>query len=538
MNDLWINPAEHLRNTKGEPSFFWPVSRGSLIDVCYEFQNSVNQLIVAKDKFQSNDRHVLRLLTYELLRDVLVFFQWGKYFQHSEENKIKIHHSSKYESIKALVSSQEIPLKNPTFEKLKKGMKKPPVIPLFFRALYDSFEFQGPIYRKRLHDIKTYKDIVAFTSNPFMDLCARQFQDEKIKRCSIWEWFYLIQSDRDLINESDPIQRNMLESVISIIENIFENHHVHFSYELRCYFEKWMDVGSRLVRFYYLRAKNQFQIPRIFWFGSTNNVFTRIIRQAVSENGGTNVGFDHGRGMGLHISMIEMGYVFDLCEEYYSYSPLLTHALSSCEKEIKNLLPFRTQPLKFLSNQKVFLSPPANLKKEKTRNNSIMYLSRIYFNENSSGVHCHASNYVYLDWQTRIIEKFKAWGESLLYKGHPESFFPVDQVFGEKYDLPIINGYIENNFEKAGLYIFDFISSPFRVLAYTKNPIIFIDFGMGIISEPIRKVLQKRCVIVKGYYDENNRAQIDWDELRGAIQAARNMTIDEGSVRELFGSYE
>ena len=73
----------------------------------------------------------------------------------------------------------------------------------------------------------------------------------------------------------------------------------------------------------------------------------------------------------------------------------------------------------------------------------------------------------------------------------------------------------------------DPMSTAFATTLMSGIPTVFIDFGIFELSAEARRLLSLRCPIVSGWFDDLNRAMVNWDELKAAIDAAPDFTSDE-----------
>ena len=69
-------------------------------------------------------------------------------------------------------------------------------------------------------------------------------------------------------------------------------------------------------------------------------------------------------------------------------------------------------------------------------------------------------------------------------------------------------------------------SNTFALAAAGNKPMVFIDFGLDNWVAEARATFEQRCWVVHGWFDESNRAQIDWDELRSAIEESPKLVED------------
>ena len=66
-------------------------------------------------------------------------------------------------------------------------------------------------------------------------------------------------------------------------------------------------------------------------------------------------------------------------------------------------------------------------------------------------------------------------------------------------------------------------STTFVAMLASGKPMVFVDPGLFEWVPEAYEMLRRRCRIVRGWFDDANRLQVDWDELRGAIQESGDL---------------
>lgn len=450
----------------------------------------------------------------------------------------KIYVTEEYRLLNALMNGNEPT--PPRFSNwLWHGLRTPN---FFFRTLrvFRDLIPNSSFKRKRLFMLNRDNDTVAISNTPFMEFHAKTHKNtagSKVVLISFWEWFSVKSEDKKKMHRTPPIDEGIVAKVIAVAKQSFSNHGENLPELMTNYFHSWIRKASIPVRFYYERMINQpDKLPKTLWYGSTNHLWTRMLRCAVKTAGGYCVGHDHGRGVATYPNRGEHGVVLDLCDEYVSYSTFLSRQFEILSGDIKKALPDGLLP-KFTSSSELALLQPVKYLSEDVDSSPtrIMYLAPQYFGERVY-LNCLPSDVVTVDWQIRLITALNSWKLDILYKCHPENTFDIPPAILSVPGLNVIKGYIEDCYNITDVFVFDFISSPFRTIAFTNKAIIFIDFGIGDITDEAYSVLSKRCAIVTGWYDDENRAQVNWDEMKAAIDVSRRLSKDRTCVEMLFGT--
>jgi len=270
------------------------------------------------------------------------------------------------------------------------------------------------------------------------------------------------------------------------------------------------------------------RLPKKLWTGTGGIIWARILRHAVRRTGGEVTGFAHGWGgagcwEAIAVTLTE----FESCDCFVTYTE--QHAKALEEGVVKDLLIPPTPPkviappslceTPFKILQKRYAqptSPPAKLKK-------VMYPSTVFDGERPRMI-LNFPDIVAIDWQSRFLAYLKQWGYEVIQKHHPESPVPPPIEFERRFQAKLSTEIFEDVLDSADVLIFDYSrSTSFGSALVSSKPVVLIDFGFSDWMPEARQMLAKRCRIVSGWFDKDNRAQIDWIDLKLAITEAPNL---------------
>lgn len=174
-----------------------------------------------------------------------------------------------------------------------------------------------------------------------------------------------------------------------------------------------------------------------------------------------------------------------------------------------------------------------NRKKLSLNDAHLMYVATLY-----TGEDVHAlplmPDIVAVDWQVRLFSFLSDKGYKLSFKPHPESYTLPPEYFHKKQNVKILSGLFSDVWQEADFLLFDYPqTTAFREALHTDRPIVVFDFPRLKISNIARPLLEKRCSLVKAWFDKDGRAQVDWDDLDKAINNAKNLS-DNSFVQAFF----
>jgi len=164
----------------------------------------------------------------------------------------------------------------------------------------------------------------------------------------------------------------------------------------------------------------------------------------------------------------------------------------------------------------------------------IMYICPLYFNGRVS-YDAFFSDIVMIDWQLRFINHINNLGHKVFVKQHPESETKMPGFFFDELGCKNIVGPFEKVYKKADILLADFPgSSAFGYALETDKPIIYIDFGIRPLYPNEYKSLKKRCYIVKGSTNRDNRLIVDWRDFSNAFSSA-HLLNDRTYLEKILG---
>ena|SRR3990167_4908976 len=381
---------------------------------------------------------------------------------------------------------------------------------------------QEGIARRTFFPVKYTTRTVTLTISELPILVAKEMHESILyKRANFW---FTTPDLRKISykNQYDDIVDQLLFSINAVFISGGESFN-----DVKLYLDQWLRNAMPLVAFHLAtleKCKNK--IPKTVWLSTAGNLWGRILARYMRKNGGELIRFSHGSGSGYFKNSRAQGvFNFEDCDTFFSYTE--KHA-QECKKNftgneiVQNKCP---EILTYHRKKPTFTQKTMHDKK------TIMYVSSVYPGEHvylcAKGM---MSDITLLDWEVRLIKQLQAWHFNVILKPHPSETIclgvpdSVKTVVGNI----IANEPFEAIFHKADVIILDTpVTSLFSTLVTSGRPFVFLDFDVEEFSQTAYHMLQKRCPIVKGFYDENNRAYLDWQALYEAIQTCDQYHNDE-----------
>jgi hypothetical protein len=516
--------------------FFWPLSQSDFKTVRDSFE--AHMLALLKPGLDSGDSssQAIRVLMYEIVRDVLMCWQAVALLRRTNASSahLKIP-TDQYGILSALEADEPLPTDTAVVQLLTRGIPAPKSWMMPLRSLRNYF-LRRPIRWKSVGKLSE-GDIVLLSGADFVTRHAvvEARSSKSFFLCSFWEWFSLSDRDRRTVKSMPVLSSGLLDNIVKGVSESFASvgETVPESVEVRI--RTWILQTERLVRYYMDRIRSEpTRIPKTLWYGSVNNPWARMLRTAVEEHGGWNVGHDHGVGLGLRPNEGEDGPCFDLCDEFISYCPAFSEALNAGKERIKRKTTtgkvpmFRSAPLGCRVEHR-------SLSKNITASKPAFYLSHIYLGERVAGMNCLPADPVWVDWQYRLFKALREEGINMVFKAHPENLMLPSSRFMDETGAKVLKTPIQDCIDEASMFFVDFLSSPFAFLLNTDRPIIIFNHDFGVMSSRVRSIVERRCAIIDGTVGIDNRMIINWQEIKPAIELAEHRRKDRTCGNELYG---
>lgn len=298
------------------------------------------------------------------------------------------------------------------------------------------------------------------------------------------------------------------------------------------YLRDWLVQAMGLSRVRLTAILNQpGGLPRHLWTGNGGSVWNRIIRHATRRLGGCVTGHDHGNGTGHLVSILPTLTEFESCDTFVTFTPTQAEAL------LKGLRPDLLIPPKapkiiaapFLRDGSSSAKgvhprrPRPEINGAMPAIRTIMYPSSFY-NGDRPNYGVLIPDIVALDWEARLFSHLNHWDYRVLHKPHPASAGLPPAGFAQAFGGTTLLERFESVMHLADAFLFvSPQSTTFVAMLASGKPMVFVDPGLFEWVPEAYEMLRRRCRIVRGWFDDANRLQVDWDELRGAIQESGDL---------------
>jgi hypothetical protein len=308
--------------------------------------------------------------------------------------------------------------------------------------------------------------------------------------------------------------------------------------------QNWLTGSIALVshRLEELRT-NPNKLPHVLWTGNGTNLWSRMLRHAVRLEGGTVTGHDHGAGSS-HLSADVASFTeLESCDTFVTFTDAGAAALRQklqptrmMNGTIPNIIALDSKIAKRRMTLPIDLEHKSRASHERRAIKTIMYPGSLYQGGFSTSFGLGLPDVVTLDWEARLFSKLNDWGFQVLHKPHPGSV-SLPGALAESFGGRTLTDRFERVMGQADAFVLfpSLQSTVTPLLLASSKPTVYVDAGLFPLTEKAYELLSRRCAIVHGWIDGDNRIQAEWDELRSAIELSRDLA-DTSIVDHYWGN--
>lgn len=506
----------------GIDEYFYPVRPGETTDVREDLAIEIVNLLKEIKKTSNSYIDESIILVFHIISDVMCVYQAQLALKRLKEYSVKLEVHDNSRIYKPL--SEDSLIGSPAILKQLQAGPAPTRKILAPARLIRELLISDGIKRRWFKGPDYNKDVITFSVEPFVSHHARTTKGA-VFFIRYNEWYKDIKPPLGTVVDKLEIV-NALENIIA---KIFLKNDLSYTPKMKKYFTSWIGSALELVSGYKNSIQNsRVKLPMKLWTPSGGNIWARMIRYFAKQKGATVVGHTHGTGVGFFsdygrtMSLLE----YEGCTEYvvYTNDSVATYKATARKDllvsgDIPDIYSVINPEKWHYDSKKLLTKLRPSIDRSKSIK-SILYVPSLYIGETVFDGSL-VNDYIVLDWEIRLMQYLIDIGYKVRMRPHPEQGLPpsaITDLFGA--DV-ISNEHVHKAIESCDVIITDQPSSTvFSSLILSDKPVVFIDFKVQSFTTSGWDKLKLRCAVVQGYYDDVNRAQINWDQLEPAIQTS------------------
>lgn len=523
--NVFLDVQEMEFDENGVKNFFWPISRSEFDSARDALLSGIAKAAKAQGNTLDGERDLFATFCHFVCYEALACYQAYALNRRttSAGHKLVWRKNSR---LFPLISDGRAPRVQES-ELVRTLHNGPRCHPWYLRPLvklrrsirWNGFNFHG------LRPARPQGDIIACHATEVLEYHA-QAVPETVKYTLFGEWFSPINQGDEAVRRQPPLAEEVVLQAVQAIDDAFHAGGETLPEFLRSYFEELIRTAGPLARYHLERVlARPRKVPRHLWTGTGGYIWNRLLRHAVRRLGGAVTGHEHGTGEG-HVAYFNTKAFMDYesADMFMTFNEAQADGLRLVLEE-RYLIPRQRPEIVSVPKCPSVVKYASDVARYRTDVRSrtgcsrvVMYVPTVYCGEKPRLAQ-HNEDMVMADWQARLLAKLKAWHYPVLYKAHPQGDSRPPAGFADCFGVKSVDGLLQESWDTADILLFDFINTTaFSVALNTNRPIVFIDFGYDRFLSKAYTDIERRCTIVRGQVDEYNRLQVDWDELRKALE--------------------
>ncbi len=545
MNVIELDMSRIELDGTGVKNFCWPVEikeHFSMRDVAAAGLVQVGRRAVSKNVEVAGAFSVI--LHYFLLESITAFNNY-LLVSRAKSGGLKINPSDYSFVVASFVKnrSPDIPkIDIPAW--LRKG--PPPLSTLRAPARFvrDLIVSNG-IVRRRLIGPSFQKEIISTNVQPMAEAHAQAIAETvTFRRMNLW--FGGLEKNGSTPPSVERAASVLAGEAVEVVEESFRAEDLNLPDFIAKYLH---DMVRDSISLAHMRLRGLLEapgsIPRRLWTGTGGFLWARLLRRAVRELGGHVTGHDHAMGDGHMKEFDKILTEYENCDRFVTSTPRQAAGL---KKFLRPDLLIQPQPpeivplppsarrFDFSSLQKKYALAGNAKKKSAKEKLQVMYVGTYYPGEHARYGGLLMPDVVAVDWQARLFGWLLRNGYGVIHKPHPDSIRRLSPAFEKSLNVRPNLEPFEQVLYSADVLVFDcHTSTTLGGAMISKMPIVYIDFELGEFDPIAREMIERRSRMIKGWFSEDNRAHVDWEELRKAIGEAFDLTHDSTFTDEYVG---
>ena len=518
---LALDPARMRIGPDGVADFFWPVSRERLGGFRDRLLTALNSEVTATRRRSEDEADLLQIALPGLLFRGMALFEALLVIDAAKRSSLDLLLPPSSFNLAPLLRG-EAPREHPTDprQRLRQVFPSEP-------AWRDAARFVWNRFRKRdipirsLSQVDPDRDILCASIQGAIPAHAAAVAD-RVVYCHPRGWFPN-QGASPTPQEAAPLSEERLDAVVEALAEAataFGNALPPFALD---YLRDYLKDLTGLIRGHLDRlARKPHRLPKRLWLVTGINPWCRTLVCATRRAGGKAIGHEHGTGESWSRVCGDTALELDMLDGFVTYTEegarrLREHAAGL---DLPRREPCVIEPLA----QRPRASRLAVARPRKDGDKPRVTVVTTFYRGDEMRYKPQPADIVSIDWHARLFAKLRAWDCQVQFRPHPEDSSAVHEIFAERMDIPSLGGTLTEAMAQSDLLIFDNpLSSAFADSLCSDLPIVLVDFGHSPFWRDTEDWLARRVTIVKGAFDAENRAVVDWEALRNAMGVAKDL---------------
>lgn len=368
----------------------------------------------------------------------------------------------------------------------------------------------------RSHHLK--HNIVSTKRKGIVSEHARRISDRVV--LAAYKFWFKPVSKNDVRKHAFKADSSLTSQLIQTVKDTFQQK----GFSLERHNEEYLsDLISQCVPLVHIHLerlrKNPKRLPTTLWTGTCGNIWDRMLRIVVMENGGKVTGHSHAGGGECYNYAYRYSSEFIACDEFCVHNPTQVNKI---KEHVDPSLLFQGIPQ--------IISPPGQLtldyvelpQAELHEPKNLMVMSSSAYGSDRTYDAAYLNFSTEIDFLARLFSDLVADSYKIYFKPHPEAGAapPPDSLEETTGAVRLTENY-EKVMHLADVVIFlDPRSSTFHASIMGDKPVVLFNTGFIPWDDDALELLKTRCAVVPVSRTDSNQLSVDIELVKQAIQSA------------------
>lgn len=529
--DLVLDVSRMAVDENGVRGFVWPISQEEILAVRDTFLPPLVATVRGTSDARDEGAELLRIVMAVFVNETLGVYQAYALCRRLQGLGHSMIPPAESRLLHAMAAGNAPP-PSPLLDNLRRGLQRARFrAPANLYRVRTHLQWNG-LSSRLLRPFDRDQDIVAIQRIPLIGQHARAVSDF-VRFVHPADWFDPLSMHQEDHAAHPVAYARTVEGALAAARIGFAAGNEEAPDYLIEYLRDWL-VGAMGLAGRHLSGilRQPERVPRRLWTGSGAGVWSRILRHATRRLGGTVAGHDHGNGEGYLESGSPTLAEFESCDTFVTFTPTRARALAKgmrddllAQPEAPSII---SVPSEF-GESSPFHHSNRRRKRSRARGQSpairtVMYPTLYYSGDMVHAMSPLLPDIAQVDWQARLISHLREWGYEVLLKPHPGHTSSA-KALGNRLGATTLTERFENVMDKADVLLFDYPrTTTFGTALASNTPVVLVDWQKESFTSDAREKLQRRCRIVPAWFDDQNRLQTDWANLRNGIEESVELT--------------
>lgn len=349
---------------------------------------------------------------------------------------------------------------------------------------------------------------------------AREYQKSVCKRVSYRSFADFVRSDDEPRCSNIEVPSEVMRQLSDFMDKVVNM--LSAEYGIREFStKKALRVWNARIK-YFKSLYDSFvkisKVPEVLLFYNSCNPMSQILSFALRQRNVATVAFHHGHFMG------EMRFRHNQYHEMVAFQKFVcptAYSSKAFEENYQNVGISKRRAIEFINADTEYYQKLFERWRSKNKKDVVKVIMIVGFPMNAHRYLDTIGGYFYyqLQLQMRLVTILLNNGFRVIYKVHPDRITEAKGIFDVPGGVEFISKRFEDVCDIADAFIFTCSgTSTFSHAICTNKPIYLFDIEKSVWKTDFYELIQRRCVMIRSWFNERNAIDFNEDEFLGMLQ--------------------